>query len=218
VGVQISDSVMAHRSVGKEEARETAIRLLELVGIPNIERRMDQLPSMWSGGMLQRAAIARALAGNPDLLIADEPTTSLDVTIQAQILEELKKLKQKMGLSLILITHDMGVLAEVTQSLVVMYAGKVFEAGKTSEIFKSPKHPYTVALLKSTPRVDKRVTPEAIPGDLPSTITPPPGCRFSPRCPFKREICYKEIPEPRLVSGRWVSCHFAGELNFDEAS
>ncbi len=194
IGAQISEAITTHEDIGKELARRRAVQLLRQVGIPNPERRVDDYPHQFSGGMRQRAMIAMALANNPDVLIADEPTTALDVTIQAQIIELIDKLKDDFNSSVILITHDLGVVAEIADDIAVMYAGRFVEFGSTREIFYDPQHPYTWGLLGSIPRLD-RPKPEklaSISGAPPSLINLPRGCKFRPRCPHAFEKCTDE--------------------------
>ena len=200
------------RKLTDEEAREGAIRLLRLVGIPHPERRADQYPHEFSGGMRQRAMIAMAIANNPDVLIADEPTTALDVTIQAQILELMQTVKDETDSAILLITHDLGVIAGQADRVIVMYAGKIMEQGDVDTIFYASQHPYTRGLLASLPRLDAdthRLTP--IEGTPPSLINRPPGCAFHPRCPYAQEVCSVEEPPLRPVSGsgHLSACHFA---------
>jgi peptide/nickel transport system ATP-binding protein len=185
--------------------------MLKLVHIPNPERRVKEYPHQLSGGMRQRVMIAMALSCNPNLLIADEPTTALDVTIQAQILDLLNELKAKLGMAVMLITHDMGVIAETAQRVVVMYAAKIAEEASVRELFKEPLHPYTQGLLRSIPRIDlaaeKKQRLEAIPGVVPSLVDPAPGCRFAPRCPHVMPTCTdKEPPLKEARPGHKVAC------------
>jgi peptide/nickel transport system ATP-binding protein len=190
VGDQIAEAVRAHRSgVSRAVARARALELLELVAIPNAARRIDAYPHELSGGMRQRAMIAMALANDPRVLIADEPTTALDVTVQAQILALLRRLRDDLGMAMVLITHDLGVVAETADEIAVMYAGRIVEHAPAAELFASPQHPYTWGLLRSVPRLDGPVGAELvpIPGRPPSLISPPSGCRFHPRCPYVRE-------------------------------
>ncbi len=209
VGDQIMEAIIRHQGVSKAEARDKAIEMLTLVGIPSPEERVDNYPHEFSGGMRQRAMIAIALSCQPDLLIADEPTTALDVTIQAQILELLKELKDKVDTSIILITHDLGVVADVCSRIVVMYGGLIMEEGTSEEIFYEPMHPYTMGLLKSIPRLDlnekKRLVP--IPGTPPDLIKPPTGCPFAARCPYTMQVCLEqEPPYVTKESGHRAAC------------
>jgi oligopeptide/dipeptide ABC transporter ATP-binding protein len=219
VEYQLAEVIQAHEKMSKEEARQRVLKLLNLVRIPEPEARMGAFPHELSGGMRQRIAIARALAANPDMLIADEPTTNLDVTIQAQVLELLKSLERDLGMTLILITHDMGIVAEMTRKVVVLYAGRVAEVGDTAGIYKNPKHPYTAALLQSVPRVDRKKNLVPIPGNIPNLITPPSGCRFHPRCQYVIEKCAGEVPplEP-CGPGREVSCYRWKELSLGKVA
>ncbi len=219
VGSQIAEAVLAHNSKASDnDAKRRAIELLELVGVPNAEQRFDQYPHEFSGGMRQRGMIAMAIANEPSVLIADEPTTALDVTIQAQIVEVLKTAQRETHAATILITHDLGLIAELADRVVVMYAGRVVELSDVFTIFNSPRHPYTVGLMNSLARVD--IDKEAllpIPGQPPSMIAPPPGCAFHPRCLHSRgrARCRTEIPplRPFGEGGNHVSaCHFAEEL------
>ncbi|TSB44656.1 ABC transporter ATP-binding protein [Alkalicoccobacillus porphyridii] len=192
VGQQIGESFRIHEKLSKKEALAKSIDMLKLVGIPSPEKRVHQYPFELSGGMRQRVMIAMALACNPELLIADEPTTALDVTIQAQILELMKDLQDRLGMSIIMITHDLGVVAETCDYVAVMYCGKVVEYASVNELFSNPRHPYTVGLLESLPRHDVDVEGEdlaVIRGSVPSPANMPSGCRFAPRCPHAREIC-----------------------------
>jgi peptide/nickel transport system ATP-binding protein len=217
VGTQLTDVIRIHFDLSKNQAYDKALGLLKLVRIPEPEARMEQFPHELSGGMRQRVAIARALAGEPEILIADEPTTNLDVTIQAQVLELLKTLQKELDMSLIMITHDMGIIAEMTQKVVVLYAGRVAESASTKAIFEAPKHPYTSALLRAVPRLDKRRTLTSIPGNIPNLIDPPSGCRFHPRCTYMTGICAEKIPLlERTDGGRQVSCHHWKELTLEK--
>jgi oligopeptide/dipeptide ABC transporter ATP-binding protein len=209
IGSQIAEAIKLHQDVQKSEMKKKVEEILYRVGIPSPEQRMNDYPHEYSGGMLQRAMIAMSLSCNPELLIADEPTTSLDVTIQAQILELMKKLRKDFGASILLIGHDLGVISELCDKVAVMYAGKNVEYADISTIFKNPKHPYTIALLKSIPRLDLDVERlNIIRGTVPRLINPPSGCRFHPRCEHAMEICSKQ--EPPLVEvekGHRVACH-----------
>jgi peptide/nickel transport system ATP-binding protein len=186
VGRQLVEAIRAHRDTSKGAARDRAIDLLDLVGIPEPHQRVDAYPHEFSGGMRQRAMIAMALANEPKLLIADEPTTALDVTVQAQILDLIARLRRELGMAVVLITHDLGVVAEVADHITVMYAGQVVESGDKEQIFSAPQHPYTWGLLRSIPRLDRDRGEPLVPiaGRPPSLITPPNGCRFHPRCPY----------------------------------
>ena len=203
VGDQISEAIRAHNKISRKEGTEQAIEMLRLVQIPNAEKRVNDYPHQFSGGMRQRAMIAIALACKPQLLIADEPTTALDVTIQAQILELLQDMKERLGMSIMLITHAMGVVAETSQRVVVMYAGKVVETAPVEELFGNPRHPYTQGLIRSIPRVDAsahgRQRLEQIPGTVPSLVNPPIGCRFADRCKFVTDRCRSAEPPLRDV-------------------
>jgi oligopeptide/dipeptide ABC transporter ATP-binding protein len=214
---QLAEVIQAHEKMSKDEAKERVLKLLNLVRIPEPEARMGAYPHELSGGMRQRIAIARALAASPDMLIADEPTTNLDVTIQAQVLELLKSLERDLGMTLILITHDMGIVAEMTRRVVVLYAGRVAEVADTASIYTNPKHPYTRALLQSVPRIDRKRNLVPIPGNIPNLITPPSGCRFHPRCSYMISKCEGEVPalEP-CGDGRQVACYRWKELKLTE--
>lgn len=197
VGKQIGENLMVHRGINKRQIKEEAIKMLNLVGIPSPEKRVNQYPHEFSGGMRQRVMIAIALACNPNLLIADEPTTALDVTIQAQILELIKELQKKLNASVIMITHDLGVVADMADRIIVMYSGKIVESGFCEDIFYTPKHPYTWALLNAVPRIDSEdkeylVSIEGTPPDL---LSPPKGCPFSTRCRYCMKICLEREPE-----------------------
>src|SRR5215467_6737177 len=222
VGFQISEAVLAHNDISKAAARDRSIELLELVGIPNPSQRVDNLPHEMSGGMRQRVVIAIAMANNPDVIIADEPTTALDVTVQAQVLEALQAARRATGAALVLITHDLGVIAGQADRICVMYAGKLVEMGTVEEVFYRPRMPYTLGLLGSLPRVDQgrqhRLTP--IVGSPPSLVNLPPGCPFTPRCPLAQDIC--DTIEPVLVPtdrpDHLAACHFHESLIGAEAS
>jgi len=201
IGKQITEGLIKHQGMSKSEAMDRAIEMLRLVGIPNPELRVKQYPHEFSGGMRQRAMIAIALACNPKLLIADEPTTALDVTIQAQILDLMKNLQEKLETSIIIITHDLGVVADIAQKVIVMYAGQVVEQGYLDDIFYNPQHPYTWGLLKSVPRLDsKGHRLDSIEGTPPDLLNPPKGCAFAPRCPYAMEVCLEHKPEQTVVS------------------
>jgi oligopeptide transport system ATP-binding protein len=208
---QLSETLLLHQRLSRREAGAQAVELLRMVGIPSPERRVNQYPHQFSGGMRQRVMIAMALSCNPKLLIADEPTTALDVTIQAQILELMKELKQKLDTAIILITHDLGVVAGLCNRIIVMYAGKIIEQGKLRDIFYHPQHPYTWGLLKSVPRLHdiekRRLVP--IVGQPPDLLKPPAGCAFHPRCEQAMGVCLKEQPPPFEVpgeAGHQVAC------------
>ena len=213
VGDQIVEAVLVHDDCGKQDAKKRAIELLDSVGIPHPKERFRDFPHQYSGGMRQRAMIAMALVHNPDLLIADEPTTALDVTVQAQILELIDNLKTDYNIGVILITHDLGVVSDVADSVMVMYAGRSSELGSREEVFSQPLHPYAWGLLESIPRVDQggtRLIP--IKGTPPSLIHVPPGCPFHPRCPHKFEPCDKEVPEfIDRGGGHPEACHLSIE-------
>lgn len=207
VGEQIAEAIRIHQKKGRKEAFEQAVKMLELVGIPSPEKRAKQEPHQFSGGMRQRVVIAMALACNPELLIADEPTTALDVTIQAQILDLLKDLQREFNSAIMFITHDLGVVADTCDKVVVMYAGKVVEHTDVDSLFESPKHPYTKGLLKSIPRIDEDQDElEAIDGTVPSPTKRPTGCTFAPRCPFAQDICHQQLPELKDVDGSKARC------------
>ncbi|RPF54009.1 ABC transporter ATP-binding protein [Aquisalibacillus elongatus] len=208
IGQQIRETLKVHQGLGKQSGNEKSVELLKLVGIPSPEDRIKQYPHELSGGMRQRVMIAIALACNPELLIADEPTTALDVTIQAQILELINRLQDEMGMSVIMITHDMGVVAETCDYVAVMYGGKVVEYADVKTLFKDPKHPYTVGLLNSIPRHDIDVDElEPIRGSVPSPKDMPKGCRFASRCPFATDLCVEELPSlDEIEDGNEVRC------------
>jgi peptide/nickel transport system ATP-binding protein len=198
IGAQLIEAIMLHRDVTKRQARARSLELLQAVGIPRAERRVDDYPHQFSGGMRQRAMIAMALVNDPDLLIADEPTTALDVTTQAQILTLMSRLQKEFGSAIIMITHDLGVIAEIADDVVVMYAAKIAEQADVESLFNRPHHPYTWGLLGSLPRLDARIERLVqIPGQPPSLLNPPRGCRFHPRCPYVMEVC--KTTEPRLM-------------------
>jgi peptide/nickel transport system ATP-binding protein len=211
VGNQIGEAIKLHQGLGKKETRQKTIDMLRLVKIADPESRVDSYPHQLSGGMRQRVMIAMALSCNPALLIADEPTTALDVTIQAQILDLMKELRQRIGMALLLITHDLGVVAEQADDVAIMYAGKIVERSSTQAIFNRPFHPYTVGLLNSLPSVGgaKKKRLDAIPGVVPNPLHLPSGCRFRDRCPKAADLCAQS--EPQLLEkepGHAVACHF----------
>jgi len=213
VGNQIAESVWLHQGLGSKEALDRAVEMMRLVGIPSAEQRVQDYPHQMSGGMRQRVMIAMALSCNPKLLIADEPTTALDVTVQAQILELMKELRERLGMAILLITHDLGVIAEMVDEVVVMYAGRVVERGPVADVFASPQHPYTEALLDSIPLLGMRYsTPlRAIRGVVPSPLEWPTGCRFAPRCDYAFDRCVTEdpplLPVPPQESACWLCEH-----------
>jgi len=218
IGSQIVEAIRLHQDVDKAEARRRAVAVLRQVKIPEPERRMKQYPHEFSGGMRQRAMIAMALACEPKLLIADEPTTALDVTIQAQILDLLRELQAAEGMSILIITHDLGIIAEMADDVAVMYASKVVEYAPVKELFENPLHPYTHGLFRSRPELGqpKSQKLKTIRGMVPSPLRFPSGCKFHPRCPYKQTRCEQEEPALReIVPGHQVHCHFAGELKFD---
>ena len=209
IGKQISEAIRLHQGLNKEEAREKTLAMLKLVEIPESSRRFKEYPHQMSGGMRQRVMIAMALSCNPELLIADEPTTALDVTIQAQILDLISKLQKEFRTSVLIITHDLGVIAEMADRVMVVYAGKAIESAGVREIFRNPRHPYTRGLLKSLPRldIDREVKLEVIEGMVPDALSFPVGCRFHPRCSFVKKKCRME--EPALMDatdGHQVRC------------
>ncbi|MFC6084962.1 ABC transporter ATP-binding protein [Sphaerisporangium aureirubrum] len=213
VGRQISETYRKHKGVSKREARDRAVEMLTRVGIPHAKSRVDDYPHQFSGGMRQRVMIAMALVCDPDLLIADEPTTALDVTVQAQILDLLKELQQQFGTSIILITHDLGVVARTAHDVLVMYAGRAIEQGGVREVLREPRHPYTWGLLGSMPRLDSNVDLPLMPvrGTPPSLLNPPPGCPFHPRCDYRElvggDVCSTERPELSPAQGHRDACY-----------
>ncbi|MEW2290053.1 ABC transporter ATP-binding protein [Streptomyces sp. NPDC047841] len=217
IGTQIGETYRKHTGCSKSEARKRAIEMLRRVGIPQPDMRVDDYPHQFSGGMRQRAMIAMALVCDPELLIADEPTTALDVTVQAQIMDLLKDLQQEFGTAIIFITHDLGVIADIADDVLVMYGGRCVERGTKQEVLRDPQHPYTLGLLGSMPSlqgsVDVPLTP--IPGSPPSLLNPPSGCRFHPRCAFAEKVagglCSKESPLLEVVDGRGAACHLTPE-------
>jgi peptide/nickel transport system ATP-binding protein len=208
IGEQISEGLRRHQGIGREAARARAVEVLRQVRIPDAEERFDAYPHKLSGGMRQRAMIAMALACKPKLLIADEPTTALDVTIQAQILDLLRDLREETGTSIILITHDLGVVAEIAHEVAVMYAGRIVEQAGVDQLFARPQHPYTIGLLGSIPQLHARQERlPAIEGQVPDPRLRPPGCRFAPRCPFAVEQCHREDPPlANVAAGHAVAC------------
>ncbi len=212
-GFQIAESVVLHQGVSKQEARNRAVEMLRLVGIPAAEQRVDEYPHQLSGGMRQRVMIAMALSCNPDLLIADEPTTALDVTIQAQILELLQRLQEEFDMAVLMITHDLGVIAEVADRVAVMYAGQVVEYASTRDVFDHPQHPYTRGLMQSIPHLDgDRERLEIIAGIVPDAREFPAGCRFAPRCKLAEDRCREtEVELSTLSENHWGRCLKAGD-------
>ena len=208
IGYQISESLMLHKGLDKKQARARSIELLEMVGIPEAGKRVDEYPHQLSGGMRQRVMIAMALSGDPEVLIADEPTTALDVTIQAQILELLRSLQKQLNMSIIIITHDLGVIAEMADDVVVMYAGDIVEKAPMRALFDEPLHPYTIGLMNSIPDIEENVTRlRTMEGLVPSLYDMPKGCRFAPRCPYATPECEAErVPLYDLEGGRQVRC------------
>lgn len=215
---QMIEVISMHRDISESEARELAIESLAAVGISDAASRIDEYPHKFSGGMRQRILIARALALRPSLLIADEPTTALDVTIQAQVLEIIKDMKEQYNLALMLITHNLGVVAELTDRVHIFYGGRVAEVASTYNIFTMPMHPYTIALLESIPSLDvEKGRLATIPGSVPQLINPPKGCRFHPRCKYAKDKCSIDIPiMEEKETGRFVACHFWEEVEISE--
>ncbi|GGU99415.1 ABC transporter ATP-binding protein [Streptomyces spectabilis] len=218
IGKQITEAYRVHHDVDKKVARKRAIEMLDRVGIPQPDKRVDSYPHEFSGGMRQRAMIAMALVNNPELLIADEPTTALDVTVQAQILDLIRDLQKEFGSAVIMITHDLGVVAEMADELLVMYGGRCVERGSAQEVFYEPQHPYTWGLLGSMPRIDREETERLVPvkGSPPSLINLPSGCAFNPRCPYadvpKDNVTRTERPELTEVgTGHFSACHMSRE-------
>jgi oligopeptide transport system ATP-binding protein len=216
VGDQVAESLRLHRKLDRKQARTKAVELLEMVGIPNPDRRARDYPHQFSGGMRQRAMIAMALSCDPDVLIADEPTTALDVTIQAQILDLMNELQRDKGTAIIMITHDLGIVADMVDRVMVMYAGRPVEYGTADQVFYEPRHPYTWGLLDSLPRFDIEEKGLLVPieGQPPSLIAVPSGCSFHPRCPHAQMVCKTTEPEPQRIDGRYATCHFAGDDEF----
>jgi len=209
IGDQLGELYRTHLNVSRKEARERSIELLRSVHIASSERRIDDYPHQFSGGMRQRILIASAIALKPEVLIADEPTTALDVTVQAQILDLLDELRDELGMAILLITHDLGVVARSAERVAVMYAGRLVETGTVEDMFRAPAHPYTAALMASAPRIETLAKLEPIKGSPPNLIAPPPGCSFHPRCIHRGELCTKVRPE--LIAdrpGRAFACHY----------
>ncbi|MGW3204527.1 ABC transporter ATP-binding protein [Streptomyces sp. NPDC001135] len=221
IGAQIAETYRKHTGASKKEARDRAIEMLRRVGIPQPDTRVDDYPHQFSGGMRQRAMIAMALVCDPELLIADEPTTALDVTVQAQIMDLLKDLQQEFGTAIIFITHDLGVIADIADDVLVMYGGRCVERGTKKQVLSAPDHPYTLGLLNSMPSLDGPVdvplTP--IPGSPPSLLNPPSGCRFHPRCTFTEKVagglCSTERPTLEVTEGRGSACHLTSDQKRD---
>lgn len=214
VGFQIGEMFRVHGGLGRREARERSIDVLHRVGIPSAKSRIDDYPHQFSGGMQQRVMIAMAIALEPELIVADEPTTALDVTVQAQVLEVLGDLTSRYGMALLIITHDLAMASEIADQVAVMYAGRIVESGTAQEVFSAPNHPYTKGLLESIPSPDHAKTLRAIPGHPPDLLALPPGCSFSPRCTMREEIC--ETDRPLLIqgeSGRASACHFSDRVH-----
>jgi len=210
VGAQIGEAIMLHEKLDKKAARQKTLELLELVGIPSPEKRIDQYPFELSGGMQQRVMIAMAMSCEPDILIADEPTTALDVTVQAQVLEQLNRIREKTGTTMIIITHNLGIVARYADSVKIMYGGKLVEQGPTREVFRDPRHPYTQGLIQAVPRLDKPRTKDlyTIKGEPPDmSRIPPQSCAFAPRCPYETAECLKARPEHKEVGpGHTCAC------------
>lgn len=217
IGKQVGEGLRLHRGYSKQEALKRATELLDLVGIPEPEKRVNEYPHQFSGGMRQRVMIAMALACDPDILIADEPTTALDVTIQAQIIELMQEMQEKNGNAIIMITHDLGVVADMADKIMVMYAGRPVEFGTAEEIFYESRHPYTWGLIRSIPEqaIEEKKPLTPIHGNPPSLMNLPEGCVFSPRCPYATDKCRKQRPE-RVVteSGHYSACHYSGDPDF----
>ena len=220
VGRQIGESLIIHRGMSKEAAFNEAVKMLDMVNIPNARRRANEYPHQFSGGMRQRAMIAIALSCNPKLLIADEPTTALDVTIQAQIIDLMKDLQKKLGTAIMLITHDLGVVADIADRIIVMYAGQIVERGNADDIFYNPQHPYTWSLLKAVPRLDSQKKEDliSIQGTPPDLIAPPKGCPFASRCEYCMEICKEQLPAVTKISDTheascWLHHPYAPKVN-----
>jgi oligopeptide/dipeptide ABC transporter ATP-binding protein len=216
IGHQVAEAIRVHHGeIGRHAAWDRAVELLRRVGIPEADRRAKDYPHQFSGGMCQRAMIAMAMANDPDVLIADEPTTALDVTIQAQILDLLRDLRRDKGIAVVLITHDLGVVAGLAEEMAVLYAGQVVERGPVAEVYSRPRHPYTRGLLASLPRLTagERAVLTPIEGAPPSMLTVPTGCAFHPRCPRREDVCWSEVPTLRQVGPVRSACHFAEDLD-----
>jgi peptide/nickel transport system ATP-binding protein len=215
VGEQIAEVVRLHEGLKREDAKERAIQMMHEVGIPLARERVDDYPHQFSGGMRQRVMIGRALSCSPSLLIADEPTTALDVTIQAQILDIILSLQSRFNMSVLIITHNLGIIAENCQRVAVMYGGYIVEMASVKTIFKDPRHPYTQALMAAIPRLDVSVDQlQTLPGSVPDLIDPPSGCRFHPRCKYAQSICAEEVPPLReWAPEHSVACHFHEQIN-----
>lgn len=217
IGRQVGEGLRLHRGYSKQEALKRATELLDLVGIPEPEKRVNEYPHQFSGGMRQRVMIAMALACDPDILIADEPTTALDVTIQAQIIELMQEMQEKNGNAIIMITHDLGVVADMADKIMVMYAGHPVEFGTADEIFYESRHPYTWGLIRSIPEqaTDEKKPLTPIHGNPPSLVNLPQGCAFAPRCPYATELCHKERPKKFVMdNGHYSECHYADDDAF----
>jgi len=219
IGKQLEEAALLHNDMTKKEARARSIEMLEVVGIPHATRRVDDYPHQFSGGMRQRVMIAMALINSPDLLIADEPTTALDVTTQAQILAVIKQLQNEFGTALIMITHDLGVVAETADDIVVMYSAKIVEHAPVQDIFSRPRHPYTWGLMGSLPRLDVNVERLVqIPGQPPSLLNPPKGCRFNPRCTYTMAVCRETEPPLKGDAAHADACHLDSATKDREAA
>ncbi len=217
IGKQVGEGLRLHRGYSKAEAQARATELLDLVGIPEPEKRVNEYPHQFSGGMRQRVMIAMALACDPDILIADEPTTALDVTIQAQIIELMQEMQEKNGNAIVMITHDLGVVADIADKIMVMYAGRPVEFGTAEQIFYESRHPYTWGLIRSIPEqaIDEKKPLTPIQGNPPSLVNLPEGCSFAPRCPYATELCHKQRPERvELSGGHYAACHYASDAEF----
>lgn len=213
VSDQIAESILLHQDIEKEEAFEKAIQMMEMVKIPQPEERAGDYPHQFSGGMRQRILLAMACSCNPDLLIADEPTTALDVIVQDEILDVLNDLKKQLNSAILLITHDLGIVAQLADRVAIMYCGKIMEVSDVYTMYKAPKHPYTIGLLNSIPKLGSLEKLQAIEGDVPDPTNPPSGCRFHPRCSYAKEICKKEEPiNAEIEKGHHILCHRWDEI------